>query len=112
MYVLEEEEEEEDLSEELVFNLKARKTEQLTKLYGQTVSSILVPEDVVTYISNVSSDSSVVQSLSVTESTRSFIKPDKIKEPSLLSSSGYARISQQDKASTSFSAVSEVSFNK
>lgn len=113
MYVSEEQEEE-DLTEELVFNLKARKTEQLTKLYGQTVSSILVPEDVdvVTYISNVSSDSSVVQSLSVTESTRSYIKPDTTKEPSLLSSSGYARFSQQDKASTSFSAVSEVSFNK
>lgn len=112
MYVSEEEEEEEDLSEDLIFHLKARKTEQLTELYGQTVSSILEPEDAVTYMSSVSSDSSVVQSLSVAESTRSYIKPDKTKEPSLLSSSGYARISQQDKTSTSFSAVSEVSFNE
>lgn len=111
MYVSEEEEEE-DLSEDFIFHLKARETEQLTELYGQTVSSILESEDAVTYMSSVSSDSSVVQSPSVAESTRSYIKPDKTKEPSLLSSSGYARISQQDKTSTSFSAVSEVSFNE
>lgn len=111
MYVSEEKGEE-DLSEELIFNLKAKKTDLLTELYGQTVSSLRVPEDVVTNISSVSSDSPVVQSLSVTESARSYIKPVKTKEPSLLSSSGYNRISLQNKTSTSFSAVSEVSFNE